>query len=164
MPHHNVLDIYDLSHFKNPTGITLRYLHDMTNVDIQSDVDNLVNDCWVYGGKMEKGITSVVGAGGQTNGVTEPVNGDWTLVMQNAASLVGEKLSSADIANIKNRIRIESGGNETILGGTDGLNDGRATGLLQFKPGTFNYYCRRLIVTGKQIGRASCRERVSSPV
>lgn len=142
VPHDLTIDIYDLAHFKQPTGITLRYLHDMTNVDIQSDVTNLVNDCWVYGGKMEKDITSVLGAGGQTNGVTEPVNGDWTPVMQNAASLVGEKLSSADIANIKNRIRIESGGNETILGGTDGLNDGRATGLLQFKPGTFNYYCR----------------------
>lgn len=142
VPHRNVLDIYDLAHFKKQTGITLRYLHDMTNVDIQSDVTNIVNDCWVYGGKMEKDITSVLGAGGQTNGVTEPINGDWTPVMQNAASLVGEKLSSADIANIKNRIRIESGGNETILGGTDGLNDGRATGLLQFKPGTFNYYCR----------------------
>lgn len=142
VPHGQVIDIYDLEHFKKPTDITLRYLHDMTNVDIQSDVTNLVNDCWVYGGKMEKDITSVLGAGGQTNGVTEPVNGDWTPVMQNAASLVGEKLSSDDIANIKNRIRIESGGNETILGGTDGLNDGRATGLLQFKPGTFNYYCR----------------------
>lgn len=142
VPHKNVLDIYDLANFKKPTGITLRYLHDMTNVDIQSDVTNIVNDCWVYGGKMEKDITSVLGVGGQTNGVTEPINGDWVPVMKNAASLIGEKLSDDDIANIKNRIQIESGGNETILGGTDGLNDGRATGLLQFKPGTFNYYCR----------------------
>lgn len=142
VPHHNVLGIYDLAHFKKQTGITLRYLHDMTNVDIQSDVTNLVNDCWVYGGKMEKDITSVLGAGGQTNGVTEPVNGDWTPAIRNAASLVGEKLSKADISLILAQIRLESGGNETILGGTDGLNDGRATGLLQFKPGTFNYYCR----------------------
>lgn len=142
VPHQNVLDIYDLANFKKPTGITLRYLHDMTNVNIQSDVTNIVNDCWVYGGKMEKDITSILGVGGQTNGVTEPINGDWVPVMQNAASLIGEKLSDDDITNIKNRIMIESGGNETILGGTDGLNDGRATGLLQFKPGTFNYYCR----------------------
>ena len=133
------LVVRDLPSFQNRTDNVFRYLNNMTTANLQSDGNDLVNDCWVYGGKVEKDITSVSGGG---NGITEPINGDWTQVMQNAASLVGEKLSDADIANIKNRIRIESGGNETILGGTDGLNDGRATGLLQFKPGTFNYYCR----------------------
>ena len=144
VPHGMTIDIYDLAHFKKDTGIALHYLHDMTNVDIQSDATSIINDCWVYGGKMEKDITSVLGAGGQTNGVTEPVNGDWTPVMQNAASLVGEKLSNADIANIKNRIRIESGGSETVVNNWDSnaAAGHPSKGLLQFIDGTFNYYCR----------------------
>lgn len=142
VPHHNVLDIYDLANFKKPTGITLRYLHDMTNVDIQSDVDSLVNDCWVYGGKMEKDITTAYGAGGTSNGITEAINGDWGPAIKNAAAMSGVKITDSQVNLVKAQIKLESGGNETILGGTDGLNDGRATGLLQFKPGTFNYYCR----------------------
>ena len=35
------------------------------------------------------------------------------------------------------QINTESKGNPAAIGGTDGLADGRATGLLQFKPGTF---------------------------
>lgn len=139
VPDNYVLKIYDIASLRHKTDHEFRYLHNTSTINLQTDATSMVNCCEVYGGKMEKDITSVSGGG---NGITEPINGDWTQVIQNAASLVGEKLSDGDIANIKNRIRIESGGNETILGGTDGLNDGRATGLLQFKPGTFNYYCR----------------------
>lgn len=143
VPHGSTIDIYDLAHFKQPTGITLRYLHDMTNVDIQSDATNLVNDCWVYGGKMEKDITTAyTSAGGVSNGITEAVNGDWGPAIKNAATISGVKITDSQVNLVKAQIKLESGGNETILGGTDGLNDGRATGLLQFKPGTFNYYCR----------------------
>src|SRR5699024_8006133 len=38
------------------------------------------------------------------------------------------------------QIQTESGGNPKALGGTDGLADGRAKGLVQVKPGTFNAY------------------------
>ncbi len=136
--------IYDLQNLKKPTNKVFRYLNNMTNADVQSDVNNLINDVWVYGGKMEKDITSVLGPGGQSNGATEPQNGDWTPVMQNAAGLVGEKLSDADIANIKNRIRIESNGNETIVNNWDSNAQAGhpSKGLLQFIDGTFNYYCR----------------------
>lgn len=136
--------IYDLQSLKKPTNKVFRYLNNMTNADVQSDVNNLINDVWVYGGKMEKDITSVLGPGGQSNGATEPQNGDWTPVMQNAAGLVGEKLSDADIANIKNRIRIESNGNETIVNNWDSNAQAGhpSKGLLQFIDGTFNYYCR----------------------
>ena len=41
---------------------------------------------------------------------------------------------------VKAQIRLESGGNEKALGGDDGLSDGRASGLLQFKPRTFAKY------------------------
>src|SRR5699024_8195806 len=34
----------------------------------------------------------------------------------------------------------ESGGNAKAIGGTDGLFDGRAKGLVQVKPGTFNAF------------------------
>lgn len=143
VPHGSTIDIYDLAHFKQPTGITLRYLHDMTNVDIQSDATNLVNDCWVYGGKMEKDITTAyTSSRGISNGITEAVNGDWGPAIKNAATISGVKITDSQVNLVKAQIKLESGGNETILGGTDGLNDGRATGLLQFKPGTFNYYCR----------------------
>lgn len=138
IPHNYVLKIYDLDSLKLPTDIQLRYLHNVTSVNIQSDGNDFYNDFDVYGGKMEKDITTA----GSGNGVNEPVNGDWTPVIQNAASLVGEHLSQSDISLVLAQINLESGGNETILGGDDGLSDGRATGLLQFKPGTFNYYCR----------------------
>ena len=142
VPHSDTIDIYDLAHFKQDTGITIRYLHDMTDVDIQSDATNIVNDCWVYGGKMEKDITTAYGAGGTSNGITEAINGDWGPAIKNAAEVSGVKITDSQVNLVKAQIKLESGGNETILGGTDGLNDGRATGLLQFKPGTFNYYCR----------------------
>lgn len=136
--------IYDLQSLKKPTNKVFRYLNNMTNADVQSDVNNLINDVWVYGGKTEKDITSVLGPGGQSNGATEPQNGDWTPVMQNAAGLVGEKLSDADIANIKNRIRIESGGNETIVNNWDSNAQAGhpSIGLLQFIQSTFDYYSR----------------------
>lgn len=140
IPDNYVLKIYDLASLQHPSDKEYRYLHNVTSVDIQQDTNSMYNDFDVFGGKMEKDITT--GAGGVGNGVNEPVNGDWTPVIKNAAGLVGENLSQADINLVLAQINLESGGNETILGGTDGLADGRATGLLQYKPGTFNYYCR----------------------
>lgn len=85
----------------------------------------------------------LVGAGsGQTvaGGPTEPVNGDWGPVIEHAARLMNVQIDSNGVNLVKAQIRLESGGNEKALGGTDGLADGRASGLLQYKPGTFNYY------------------------
>lgn len=138
VPIGNKLEIYDLQSIQHQTGRQFRYQHNMTEADIQTDVNNLVNDCMVYGGKMEKDITT----GGVSNGVNEPVNGDWTPVIKNAAAIVGEKLSDADINLIKAQINLESSGREDVVGGNDGLADGNAIGLLQFKQRTFDYYCR----------------------
>ena len=138
VPHNYVLKIYDLESLKLPTDVQLRYLHNVTSVDIQSDGNDFYNDFDVYGGKMEKDITTA----GSGNGVNEPVNGDWTPVIQNAASLVGEHLSQSDISLVLAQINLESSGRENAKGGDDGLSDGIAMGLLQFKQGTFNYYCR----------------------
>ena len=108
IPHNYVLKIYDLDAFKLPTDVQLRYLHNVTSVDIQSDGNEFYNDFDVYGGKMEKDITTA----GSGNGVSEAVNGDWTPVIQNAASLVGEHLSQADINLVLAQINLESGGKE----------------------------------------------------
>lgn len=58
IPHNYVLKIYDLDAFKLPTDVQLRYLHNVTSVDIQSDGNEFYNDFDVYGGKMEKDITT----------------------------------------------------------------------------------------------------------
>lgn len=135
------IKIYDYPSLKNKTGKSFRYMHNMTSADVQENVRDLVNDCWVYGGKMEKDITTV-GGGDGGNGVNEPQNGDWTPVIQNAASLVGEHLSQGDINLILAQINLESSGREDAKGGDDGLSDGIAKGLLQFKQRTFDYYSR----------------------
>lgn len=85
----------------------------------------------------------LVGIGSQqtvAGGPTEPVNGDWGPVIEHAARLMNVQIDAAGVNLVKAQIRLESGGNEKALGGDDGLADGRASGLLQYKPGTFNYY------------------------
>lgn len=144
IPDNYTLKIYDLANLQHQTGKQFRYLYNMTGVEVQSDVSDMINDCEIYGGKMEKDITSISGGSIPEGASAEPVNGDWTPVMQYAAGLVGEKLSDADIANIKNRIRIESGGNETIVNNWDSnAQAGHSSkGLLQFIQSTFDYYSR----------------------
>ncbi|MCQ2273099.1 MAG: phage tail protein, partial [Bacteroidales bacterium] len=84
----------------------------------------------------------VTAGSGQTvaGGPTEPVNGDWGPVIEHAARLMNVQIDNAGVNLVKAQINLESGGNEKALGGDDGLSDGRASGLLQYKPGTFNYY------------------------
>ena len=79
---------------------------------------------------------------GQTvaGGPTEPVNGDWGPVIKHAARLMNVNIDNGGVNLVKAQINLESSGNEKALGGDDGLSDGRASGLLQFKPGTFNHY------------------------
>lgn len=140
VPDNQILKIYDLASLQHPSNKEYRYLHNVTSVDIQQDGNEMYNDFDVYGGKMEKDITTA--SGGTGNGVSEPVNGDWTPVIKNAAGLVGENLSASDINLVLAQINLESSGRESVIGGTDGLADGPAKGLLQFKQATFDYYCR----------------------
>lgn len=141
IPDNQVLKIYDLQSLQHPSDKEYRYLHNVTSVDVQQDGNEMYNDFDVYGGKMEKDITTASG-GGISNGVSEPINGDWTPVIRNAAGLVGENLSASDINLVLAQINLESSGRESVIGGTDGLADGPAKGLLQFKQATFDYYCR----------------------
>ena len=139
IPDGYTVKIYDLASLRNQTGRQLRYMYNTSSVNIQEDDTSIVNDCWVYGGKVEADTTTISGGG---NGITEPQNGDWTPVIKNAASLTGQQLSDSDIALVKAQINLESSGREDAKGGDDGLSDGIAMGLLQFKQATFNYYCR----------------------
>lgn len=139
IPDGYTVKIYDLASLRHQTGRQLRYMYNINSVDIQENDTSIVNDCWVYGGKVEADTTTVSGGG---NGITEPQNGDWTPVIKNAASLTGQQLSDSDIALVKAQINLESSGREDAKGGDDGLSDGIAKGLLQFKQATFNYYCR----------------------
>ena len=57
-----------------------------------------------------------------------------------ALQMNGLSTSSGMVARVLRQINTESGGNPKALGGDDGLNDGRAMGLMQTKPGTFKAY------------------------
>ncbi len=66
--------------------------------------------------------------------------GSWLGTVRTALKLAGLPVTSAYINAWLKQIDTESGGNANAIGGTDGLADGRATGLVQVKPGTFNAY------------------------
>ncbi|KRL27318.1 phage tape measure protein [Limosilactobacillus frumenti DSM 13145] len=72
--------------------------------------------------------------------IKEPINGDWTPVIKSAFRVLHMHPAPWMIAKFLKQIQTESGGNEGAIGGTDGLPDGHATGLLQFKPGTFRHW------------------------
>lgn len=61
----------------------------------------------------------------------------WRPYILRAAKLLHTSLSAGQIRKMLTQINTESGGNPGAIGGTDGLADGHATGLLQFKPRTF---------------------------
>lgn len=72
--------------------------------------------------------------------IKEPINGDWTPVIKSAFRVLHLHAEGWQIAKLLRQIQTESGGDEGAIGGTDGLSDGHATGLLQFKPGTFAHW------------------------
>ena len=94
-PDGNTLVISDLPSMQRKTGQAFRYQYNVTNAQVQLDANNIVNDCMVYGGKMEKDITSGgPGGGGDLDSVEgfckSPINADFgvnkQLMLQNFAS------------------------------------------------------------------------------
>ncbi|MDN6414794.1 peptidoglycan DD-metalloendopeptidase family protein [Staphylococcus gallinarum] len=79
-----------------------------------------------------KWLKSHNGSGGKS--------GKWSGDIKKALKLAGLPTTSAYINAWKKQIQTESGGNPKAHGGDDGLSDGRAKGLVQVKPGTFNAY------------------------
>ena len=61
----------------------------------------------------------------------------WRPYIEKAAKMEGISLTPTMMKKMLTQINTESKGDPKAIGGTDGLADGHATGLLQFKPGTF---------------------------
>lgn len=88
VPDNFVLKIYDLPSLRHQTDMVFHYMSNSSSVDIQSDGDDMVNDCDVYGGKMEKDIVGSGsgngdGAGGNLDSVVafckSPINADFAV-------------------------------------------------------------------------------------
>lgn len=67
-------------------------------------------------------------------------SGKWNGDIKKALKIAGLPTSGAYVKAWQKQIQTESGGNPKAHGGDDGLSDGRAKGLVQVKPGTFNAY------------------------
>ena len=66
------LKVYDLATLTHKTDRVFRYMSNMTGVGLDYNFQDMVNDCWVYGGKMKKDITTVsdpAGGGGSLDSV-----------------------------------------------------------------------------------------------
>lgn len=72
--------------------------------------------------------------GGDTGGGSQ---GNWKPTVMKALSLSGLPTSAGYVNAWLRQIQTESGGRPTVIGGDDGLADGKAMGLVQVKPGTF---------------------------
>lgn len=64
----------------------------------------------------------------------------WKSDVEKALSKLGLSTSTSMVNRVLRQINTESGGNPRAMGGTDGLADGHAMGLMQVKPGTFRAY------------------------
>lgn len=64
----------------------------------------------------------------------------WKSDVKSALSKLGLSTSASMVNRVLRQINTESGGNPKAMGGTDGLADGHAEGLMQVKPGTFRTY------------------------
>ena len=144
---------------KNDTPIQLA--KNMKSASMQIDPTKVITRLIPLGKTLEPEKIEISGDGDGSfgDGAKEPVNGDWTPVMQYAAKLTGENLSDADIANLKNRIRIESNGDESIANNWD--SNARAgtpsKGLMQFIEKTFRYYAREPFTTWVGQGSGLCQ-------
>ncbi|MBU7554442.1 phage tail tape measure protein [Pediococcus ethanolidurans] len=66
----------------------------------------------------------------------------WKPLVKKALAELNLSTSGSMVAKVLRQISTESGGNPKAMGGTDGLNDGHAEGLMQVKPGTFAAYSK----------------------
>ncbi|TDM47744.1 LysM peptidoglycan-binding domain-containing protein [Macrococcoides goetzii] len=72
--------------------------------------------------------------GGDTGGGSQS---NWKPTVIKALSLSGLPTTAGYVNAWLRQIQTESGGRPTVIGGDDGLADGKAMGLVQVKPGTF---------------------------
>ncbi|MEF7475268.1 tape measure protein [Pediococcus pentosaceus] len=90
-----------------------------------------------------KKIASMFGDDGGGSGTGDPGGAGvqrWKSDVKSALSKLGLSTSASMVNRVLRQINTESGGNPKAMGGTDGLADGHAEGLMQVKPGTFSAY------------------------
>ncbi|NWN99253.1 tape measure protein [Tetragenococcus halophilus] len=124
------------NNFKDEVGyvIALNRIKDRTGDGGQGKTSKWAN--WPSGGHMDHlHINGRMGKGDISKG---GASGKWGGDIKKALKLAGLPTTNAYVNSWKKQIQTESGGNPKALGGTDGLADGRAKGLVQVKPGTFN--------------------------
>ncbi|MDN6408522.1 MAG: transglycosylase SLT domain-containing protein, partial [Tetragenococcus halophilus] len=126
------------NNFKDEVGyvIALNKIKDRTGDGGQGKTSKWAN--WPSGGHMDHlHINGRMGKGDISKG---GASGKWGGDIKKALKLAGLPTTNAYVNAWKKQIQTESGGNPKALGGTDGLADGRAKGLVQVKPGTFNQH------------------------
>lgn len=82
----------------------------------------------------EKFLNSKAPSSGDTGGGSQS---NWRPTVMKALAMSGLPTSAAYVNAWLKQIQTESGGRPTVIGGDDGLADGKAMGLVQVKPGTF---------------------------
>lgn len=88
-------------------------------------------------------IASMFGDDGGGSGTGDPGGAGvqrWKSDVKSALSKLGLSTSASMVSRVLRQINTESGGNPKAMGGTDGLSDGHAEGLMQVKPPTFKAY------------------------
>ncbi|WP_131501270.1 phage tail tape measure protein [Lactobacillus crispatus] len=88
---------------------------------------------------MQK-IGDEFGEGGQYGNPSGDGVQRWRGLVRKALNTLHLSTSNAMVNRVLRQISTESSGNPKAMGGTDGLNDGHAEGLMQVKPPTFNAY------------------------
>lgn len=108
-----------------------------TNNSLQKTIKKQV------GSGFWKTISKIASMFGDDGGSGDPGGAGvqrWKSDVKSALSKLGLSTSASMVSRVLRQINTESGGNPKAMGGTDGLADGHAEGLMQVKPGTFSAY------------------------
>ena len=113
--------------------------------DADSDTNNSLQNTIKkqVGGGFWKFISKIASMFGDDGGSGDPGGSGvqrWKSNVKSALSKLGLSTSESMVSRVLRQINTESGGNPKAMGGTDGLADGHAEGLMQVKPGTFSAY------------------------
>ncbi|MDO7802335.1 peptidoglycan DD-metalloendopeptidase family protein [Pediococcus acidilactici] len=113
--------------------------------DTDSDTNNSLQKMIKkqVGGGFWKFISKLADMFGDDGGSGNPGGSGvqrWKSDVKSALSKLGLSTSGSMVNRVLRQINTESGGNPKAMGGTDGLADGHAEGLMQVKPGTFRAY------------------------
>ena len=113
--------------------------------DTDSDTNNSLQKIIKkqVGGGFWKFISKIASMFGDDGGSGNPGGSGvqrWRSDVKSALGKLGLSTSASMVSRVLRQINTESGGNPKAMGGTDGLADGHAEGLMQVKPGTFSAY------------------------